>query len=255
MCILRCFWTVQRSVLDNCSTLLHKRNRKISLKWSLFKPLWLTEQTSADWKLLWISKLNLFWAHVSHLHWLMASWNTVSLEFSTMPPRRPLTDAEGGMTIVWPNGVAVREVGRRLLVTHSVIQRQKDRLNGTGSVQELRRFGCPWLMTRQLDRYVLLSALRNRTAASNVLRGQLQAVTNVTISDQAVLNRLHAANMILRHLAVWPRLTRAHRAARLTWARRHLAWTNQQCRSKKSPGWTSLLNHLIWTRSNTFGTS
>jgi len=67
--------------------------------------------------------------------------------------------------------------------------------------------------------------LRNRTATANMLKGQLRASTNVTIGDQAVRNCLHAVNMRLRRRAVRLPLTRA---ARLAWARRHLAWNRQQ---------------------------
>ncbi|KAK7099879.1 hypothetical protein V1264_022923 [Littorina saxatilis] len=92
-----------------------------------------------------------------------------------MPPRRRLSDADRGKAVAWlQEGVAVREVGRRLQVTHSVIQRLRDRFNNTGSVQEPRRAGRSRMTTRREDRYVIVSALRNRTATANTLRGQLR---------------------------------------------------------------------------------
>lgn len=146
-----------------------------------------------------------------------------------MPPRRRLSDAERGMAIAWlQEGVAVREVGRRLRVTHSVIQRLRDRFNTTGRVQEPHRPGRPRLTTRRQDRFVTLAALRNRTATANTLRGQLRAASNVLVSDQTIRNRLREVNMRSRRRAVCPPLTRPQRHARLAWARRHLAWTRQQ---------------------------
>ena len=41
-----------------------------------------------------------------------------------MPPRRRLSDADRGRALAWiQDGIALREIGRRLGVTHSVIQR------------------------------------------------------------------------------------------------------------------------------------
>lgn len=146
-----------------------------------------------------------------------------------MPPRRRLSDVQRGMAVAWlQEGVGVREVGRRLQVTHSVIQRLRDRFNNTGNVQEPRRSGRPRMTTRRDDRYVILSALRVRTATANTLRGQLRTATNVLVSDQTVRNRLHEVDLRSRRRVVRPPLTRVHRAARLAWARRHLAWTRQQ---------------------------
>ena len=146
-----------------------------------------------------------------------------------MTPRRRLSDADRGRALGWlQEGVALREVGNRLGVTHSVIQRLRDRFNNTGSVQEPRRSGRPRLTTRRQDHFVVLSSLRSRTATANTLRGQLRAASNITVSDQTIRNRLHEANLRSRRPAVRPPLTPAHRAARLAWARRHLAWTRQQ---------------------------
>ena len=154
-----------------------------------------------------------------------------------MPPRRRPGDAERRTAIAWlQEGVAVRDVGRRLRVTHSVFQRLRDRYNNHGRVHEAPRPGRPRKTNRRQDHFITLSALRSKTATANVLRGQLRAASNVIISDQTVRtvrNRLREVNMRSRRRAVRPPLTRAHRDVRLAWARRHLAWTRQQ--------WSSVL--------------
>lgn len=147
----------------------------------------------------------------------------------TMSQRRRLSDADRGRAMAWlQEGVPIREVARRLAVTHSVIQRLRDRFINTGTVEEVRRSGRPRITNVQQDRYVLLMALRDRTATANAIRAQLRATSNVTVSDQTIRNRLHEANLHSRRPAVRPRLTQVHRAARLAWSRRHLAWTRQQ---------------------------
>ena len=156
-----------------------------------------------------------------------------------MPRSRRMSDAERGTAVAWlQEGVGVWEVGRRLQVTHSVIQRLRDRFNNTGSVLEPRRPGRTRMTTGRDDRYVILSALRDRTATANTLRGQLRTATNILVSDQTVPNRLHEVNMRSRRRVVRPLLTRAHRAARLAWP--GVIWPGQGssgpgCSSPTSP--------------------
>lgn len=146
-----------------------------------------------------------------------------------MPPRRRLNDTNRGRALAWlQDGVGIREVGRRLQVHHAVIQRLRDRFNATGSTAERRRSGWPRSTTRQQDRLLALTALRQRTATANNLRQQLRAAANVNISDQTVRNRLREVNLRARWPAVRPVLTAAHHRARLTWCRAHVAWTRQQ---------------------------
>src|ERR1700729_1374980 len=147
----------------------------------------------------------------------------------TMPQRRRLSIRDKWCAIVWfEEGVPIREIARRLAVNQSVIQRLRDRFINTGTVEEARRPGRPRITNVQQDRYVVLMALRDRTATANAMRIQLRATTNVNLSDQTIRNRLHEANLHSRRPAVRPRLTVVHRAARLAWSRRHLAWTRQQ---------------------------
>jgi len=143
-----------------------------------------------------------------------------------MPPRRRLSDADRGRALGWlQEGVTLREVGNRLGVTHSVIQRLRDRFNNTGSVQEPRRSGRPRLTTRRQDHFVVLSSLRSRTATANTLRGQLRAASNITVSDQTIRNRLHEANLRSRRPAVRPPLTQL--TAQPVWRGLDVIWPGQ----------------------------
>ena len=172
----------------------------------------------------------MYWEHISYGFTLVVDVESPSLPlFLTMPPRRRLSEADRGRAIAWlQEGVGVREVGRRLAVSHSVIQTLRDRHAETGSVAERRRPGRPRSTTRQQDRFLVVSALRQRTVTANTLSRQLRTAGNVVISDQTVRNRLREANLHSRRPAVRLVLTQAHRAARLAWARRHLQWTREQ---------------------------
>ena len=83
--------------------------------------------------------------------------------FVTMSLRR-LSDADRGRVLAGlNNGVAVLEIARRLAVSHSVIQRLRERFSNTGSVAERRHAGQPGSTTRQQDRVIALTSLRNKS--------------------------------------------------------------------------------------------
>ena len=146
-----------------------------------------------------------------------------------MPPRRRLNDADRGRAIAMhQEGIALREIARRLEVSLSVIQRLRDRWRNTGSVAERHRSGRPRITTRRQDRSVVLSCLRNRAAPAQSLRGELLAAGNVDVSDQTIRNRLREAGLRSRCPAVRPPLTPDHRVRRRTWAALHRRWTRNQ---------------------------
>ena len=90
-----------------------------------------------------------------------------------MPQRQRLSDVDRGRAIGWlRDGVALREIGRRLQVTHSLIHRLRNRFRTTGSVRE-NHPGRQRITTRRQDRFVVQSCLRNRSATARTLRGNL----------------------------------------------------------------------------------
>ena len=147
----------------------------------------------------------------------------------TMQPRHRLTADQRVRALAWlDEGLGQREVARRLQVPHSVIQRLHQRFIETGAVQERQRSGRPRVTTRQEDRYLVLSVLRERSATSVTLRGQLRDATGTNISCSTVRRRLMEQNLRSRRPAVRPQLSVAIRARRLAWAREHVTWTRQQ---------------------------
>lgn len=146
-----------------------------------------------------------------------------------MPARRRLTAEQRGRALaLLDEGIGLREVSRRLHVSHSTISRLRERFNATGSSQERRHTGRPRATTRQQDRYLMLGALRDRTSTAVILRGQLRATTGANISCSTVRRRLHEAGLRSRRPAVRPVLSAVNRTRRLAWARRHVTWTRQQ---------------------------
>lgn len=143
-----------------------------------------------------------------------------------MVQRRSLPVIDRGRALAWfRDGVALREVARRLQVSPSVICRLRQRWQATGRVQDRPRPGKPRKTTRREDRYVTRQAQMSRTRTAKQIRAQLRAATHTNVSVQTIRNRLHEAQLHARRPARRPKLTRDHKRARLAWSRRHLRWT------------------------------
>ena len=146
-----------------------------------------------------------------------------------MPARQRLTVEQRGRALaLLDEGIVVRAVSRRLQVSHSVIIRLRDRHVATGSSQERPRSGRPRATTRQQDRHLRISALRDRATTASTLRGRLRTTTGVNVSCNTVRRRLREAGLRSRRPAVRPILSAINRTHRLALARQHVTWTRQQ---------------------------
>ena len=146
-----------------------------------------------------------------------------------MVNRRLLTTLDRGRAHAWlQGGVGVREIGRRLGVSPSVVVRLRQRFQATGSVQDRPRSGRPRKTTAREDRYIARLATATRSTTASRIRQQLRTTSNINVCTQTVRNRLHAVHLRSRRPAVRPRLSAAHRASRNTWCRRHVTWTRRQ---------------------------
>ncbi|KAJ4425482.1 hypothetical protein ANN_28098 [Periplaneta americana] len=77
--------------------------------------------------------------------------------------------------------------------------------------------GRPWVTTPQEDRYLTLTARRNRTMPARQLSSELAAASGVGVSRQTVYRRLRAGGLCARRPAVCVQLTRVHIRNRLYW--------------------------------------
>lgn len=68
---------------------------------------------------------------------------------------------------------------------------------------------------RPIKKCIVLTALRNRTATTSVLRGELRAASNVNVSSLTIRNRLHESNIRSTRPSSRPSLVQAHCAAGL----------------------------------------
>ncbi|GFX83600.1 transposable element Tcb1 transposase [Trichonephila clavipes] len=111
--------------------------------------------------------------------------------------------------------------------------------------------------TPEEDRYIVLSAKRNRRTTAQQVANQFLAASGKQISRKTVARRLRGEGLYARRPVVCVPLTRQHRTARLQWCREHHNWTEQD--------WTCVLfsdesrfslssdcrRQLIWRESGT----
>ena len=100
--------------------------------------------------------------------------------------------------------------------------------NATNSVKDRRRSGRPKVTTHRQDNLIRTLTPRNRTITARALQGQLRTAAGVTVSDQTIRNRLHAAGLRARRPVVRIPLKQRQRIHRLDWYRRHLRWNGLQ---------------------------
>ncbi|GFX28510.1 HTH_Tnp_Tc3_2 domain-containing protein [Trichonephila clavipes] len=77
------------------------------------------------------------------------------------------------------------------------------------------------------DRYIVLSAKRNRRTTAQQVANQFLAASGKQISRKTVARRLRGGGLYARRPVVCVLLTRQHRTARLQWCREHHNWTEQ----------------------------
>ncbi|GFW82011.1 transposable element Tcb2 transposase [Trichonephila clavipes] len=79
------------------------------------------------------------------------------------------------------------------------------------------------------DRYIVLSAKRNKRTTAQQVANQFLAASGKQISRKTVTRRLRGGGLYARRPVVCVPLTRQHRTARLQWCREHHNWTEQDC--------------------------
>ena len=107
-------------------------------------------------------------------------WN---LALDNHATRRKLSILDRGRALARLNdGVSMREVARRMQVSHSDIQRLQERFRATGSATDQPRFGRPCCSSRQDDRLLRISTLRDQSITPITLRCQLMNAASVNVS-------------------------------------------------------------------------
>ncbi|GFX48621.1 transposable element Tcb2 transposase [Trichonephila clavipes] len=124
----------------------------------------------------------------------------------------------------WNPGKHNSSVADAVGVARRVVARLWNRFQETGNVRRRPGAGRPRATTSTDDRYIQLTARRNRTENATQLQRQLLLATGRRVSSQTVRNRLHEGGLYARRSMVCIPLTPRHRAARRRWAAEHRDW-------------------------------
>ncbi|GFW75797.1 transposable element Tcb2 transposase [Trichonephila clavipes] len=122
-------------------------------------------------------------------------------------------------------GRKITDVAREFDIAHSVVPRLWKSFKTTGMCS--RRHGGGRRTTPAEDRYIVLSAKRNRRTTAQQVANQFLAASGKQISRKTVARRLRGGGLYARRPVVCAPLTRQHRTARLQWCREHHNWTEQ----------------------------
>ncbi|GFW70726.1 transposable element Tcb1 transposase [Trichonephila clavipes] len=124
-------------------------------------------------------------------------------------------------------GRKITDVAREFDIVHSVVSRLWKSFKTTGMCSRRHGRGRVRSTTPAEDRYIVLSAKRNRRTTAQLVENQFLAASEKQISRKTVARRLRGGGLYARRPVVCVPLTRQHRTARLQWCREHHNWTEQ----------------------------
>ncbi|GFS84022.1 transposable element Tcb1 transposase [Trichonephila clavipes] len=124
-------------------------------------------------------------------------------------------------------GRKITDVAREFKIAHSVVSRLWKSFKTTGMCSRRHGGGRVRSTTPAEDRYIVLSAKRNRRTTAQQVANQFLAASRKQISRKTVARRLRGGGLYARRPVVCVPLTRQHRTARLQWCREHHNWIEQ----------------------------
>ncbi|GFW08353.1 transposable element Tcb2 transposase [Trichonephila clavipes] len=124
-------------------------------------------------------------------------------------------------------GRKITDVAREFDIAHSVVSRLLKSFKTTGMCSRRHGGGRVRSTTPAEDRYIVLSAKRNRRTPAQQVANHFLAASGKQISRKTAARRLRGGGLYARRLIVCVPLTRQHRTARLQWCREHHNWTEQ----------------------------
>ncbi|GFT67230.1 transposable element Tcb1 transposase [Trichonephila clavipes] len=124
-------------------------------------------------------------------------------------------------------GRKITDVAREFDIAHSVVSRLWKSFKTTAMCSRRHGGGRVRSTTPAEDRYIVLSAKRNRRTTAHQVANQFLVASGKQISRKTVARRLRGGGLYARRPVVCVPLTRQHRTARLQWCREHHNWTEQ----------------------------
>ncbi|GFV59674.1 transposable element Tcb1 transposase [Trichonephila clavipes] len=124
-------------------------------------------------------------------------------------------------------GRKITDVAREFDIAHGVVSRLWKSFKTTGMCSRRHGGGRVRSTTPAEDRYIVLSAKRNRRTTAQQVANQFLAASGKQISRKNVARRLRGGGLYARIPVACVSLTRQHCTVRLQWCREHNNWTEQ----------------------------
>ncbi|GFU28586.1 hypothetical protein TNCV_467951 [Trichonephila clavipes] len=124
-------------------------------------------------------------------------------------------------------GRKITDVAREFDIAHSVVSRLWKSFKTIGMCSRRHGGGRVRSTTPAEDRYIVLSAKRNRRTTAQQVANQFLAASGKQISRKTVARRLRGGGLYARRPVVCVPLTRQHRTACFQWCREPHNWTEQ----------------------------
>lgn len=132
------------------------------------------------------------------------------------------------VVVLLQQGLNQREVARQLNMSQSAVSRVYRRFQETGAFTRRPNTSRRRCTSEHDDRFLVSTSLRNRHLTGVDVQQELRRGRGVTVSQWTVRRRLKEVNLTPKRPATGPKLTTAHRQARLHFAREHMNWSIEQ---------------------------
>ena len=123
-------------------------------------------------------------------------------------------------------GYSMRVIAKKLKISYGVYY-SLQRTAQTGSDQNRKRSGRPRCTTKQEDKYMRVSSLRNRHLTGPQLAASLNGTRKTPVSTSTGKRRLRDAGLLGRVAKKKPYLRLVNKRKRLRWAKEHRHWTEE----------------------------
>ena len=146
-----------------------------------------------------------------------------------MALRRELTASQRAVVIaLHQEGLSSRQIAQRVNCHQTTVSRLIKRFNDSGSTAPMTGRGRKRSSSTRDDRALVHTSLRNRFLSSSDLKRKWEMQCGVSVSTSTIRKRLAKAGLHGRRPRKKPLLTPQMRKARLSWAKEHIGWTEQQ---------------------------
>ncbi|KAL7844322.1 hypothetical protein SRHO_G00228610 [Serrasalmus rhombeus] len=143
----------------------------------------------------------------------------------------------------------MREIAKKLKISYNGVYYSHQRRAQTGSNQSRKRTGRPRCTTKQQDKYIRVSSLRNRRLTGPQLAASLNSTRQTPVSTSTVKRRLQDVGLQGRVAKKKPYLRLANKRKRLIWAKEHRHWTEEDW---KKVLWTDKSKFEVFGSHRTF---